>query len=68
MEGFMLVIGGIFGVIGAFMAQNRGRNPVIWFVLCFPLGIIGVLALACVGKSPEMQKREKDKFREKYGG
>lgn len=45
-----LIIGVVFGYIGAKMAGARGRDPALWGLLCFLFPLLGVLALALAGK------------------
>ena len=55
------VIALIFGAIGRNMADKRGRNAWVWFVICALTSLIGVIVLALMGSTRE--RREADKRR-----
>lgn len=40
----------VAGIVGAVLAQSKGRNPIIWFILCalVPLLVIAVALLPSV--------------------
>jgi hypothetical protein len=48
-----LLVGALFAYIGAGMARSRGRDPAIWAVICFLFPLVGVIALALAGDSPQ---------------
>jgi hypothetical protein len=37
--------------VGSKMATARGRDPVIWAIMCFLFGLLGILVLAIVGEA-----------------
>ena len=43
----ILIISAVFGFVGYVLAKNKGRNPLIWFLLCavIPPLLIAVLLL-----------------------
>ncbi len=45
--GRYLILIVIAGALGAFIAQPKGRNPIVWFLLCaaIPLLVIAVIML-----------------------
>jgi hypothetical protein len=45
----ILVVFGICGIIGYQMAQSRGKDPMLWGILCFFTGLLGILFLAASG-------------------
>lgn len=40
----------VAGIVGAILAQSKGRNPILWFILCalVPLLVIAVALLPSV--------------------
>jgi hypothetical protein len=46
----LIIIALVFGIVGAKMADNRGRDRVSWAIACALTGLIGVLILALIGK------------------
>lgn len=40
-----LILGVVNGLLSAFYAQRRGKNPYLWFLLGFAFGLMGLLAL-----------------------
>lgn len=56
-----LVLMVVFGAIGRNMADNRGRNPWAWFVICAFTSLLGVVALALLGRT--RGRRDADKRR-----
>ena len=53
-----LIIALIFGFIVMKMAENRGRNKVLGFVLGFFFGILAVIGYWIAGKSKKKQDEE----------
>ncbi len=53
----LMILGGLFcGSIGAYLANKRGRHPLIWFTIAFFLGLFAlatILFLPKVGKKSE---------------
>jgi len=50
------------GLLGAYLAHKGGRNPYIWFFICFLFGIFGILgAFALFVISSRKKKLPKDK-------
>jgi hypothetical protein len=49
---FYLAIGVVFALIGSNMAKARNRDAVMWAIVCFLTGFIGVILLAFVGDAP----------------
>jgi len=45
---FQIIIALLLGVLTAYLAMRRGRNPVAWFVIGSLLGIFGLLILFLV--------------------
>lgn len=43
-----------FGCLGAFLAQKRGRNPLLWFGVGLFLGLLGALTVILLPK-PRVQ-------------
>ena len=41
-----LVMGAVFAFIGYSIAKGKGREPVLWAVICFLFGLIGVIIIA----------------------
>lgn len=39
----IIILGVIFGIVGAIIAKPKGRSPILWFILCFL--IIPVIAI-----------------------
>lgn len=50
---FMLV----FGILGAVMADHRGRNVIGWTIGCALFGLLGVLAIAIAGMTDGERER-----------
>lgn len=51
------------GFAGASMAKAKGKDPAVWFILCFLTGIIGLLVLASSSssaKSADVQELDDD--------
>lgn len=49
MTAFLLVglfMSAVFAFIGYSIAKGKGREPVLWAVLCFFLGLLGVIIIA----------------------
>ena len=44
-----LAIAALLAWLGAKMASTRGRDPVVWAILCFLFGLLGILILALMG-------------------
>lgn len=44
-----LAVALICAVAGAVMAGHRGRSPIGWFIICFFIGLFGILLLAILG-------------------
>jgi len=42
---WVLLFSSLFGVMAAFFAHSRGKNPYLWFVVGFLFGMLGVVAL-----------------------
>jgi len=40
----LIIIGVVFGIVGAILARRKGRSPIVWFILCTL--IIPVIAIA----------------------
>jgi len=40
----------VAGIVGAILAQSKGRNPILWFILCalVPLLVIAVALLPSI--------------------
>jgi hypothetical protein len=51
----LALIGTVWAIVGAKMAENRGRSTGEWAALCFFFGIFAVLALAIAGKAEPKQ-------------
>ncbi|NEI65011.1 hypothetical protein [Rhizobium leguminosarum] len=47
-----VIIGIVFGFIGAMMAKSKNKEPVLWFIICAFTGLIGIIILA-VSKADE---------------
>lgn len=45
-----LVVSIILGFCGKSMAANKNRSEVAGFLLCFFLGIIGIIIVLCMGE------------------
>lgn len=52
----LLALMAIFAFVGFKMAESRGKDPVLWAILCGLTGLIGLLFLAASGQA----KREPD--------
>ena len=53
---FMLVTAAFMGVVSAYLAAKRGKNPYLWFVLGFSFGIFGIFAIFFASMSKKAQK------------
>ncbi len=51
----IVIIGLIFGGIGAAIANSKGRNPWGWFALCFLFSLIALIVLLFL---PNLKKKE----------
>lgn len=51
-----LVIAVLTGIISAYLARSRGRNPLVWFFVGLGFGLIGVFAIFFFPK----KKKEKE--------
>jgi hypothetical protein len=47
----VVIIWIICAIIGAAMADSRGRSTLAWAIICGLTGIFGILALALAGKA-----------------
>ena len=48
----LVIIGVIFAIIAAIMAENRNRSKIGWALGGFFFGIFAILVLAILGKNP----------------
>ena len=51
-----LIIALIFGALGAVISGNKGRNQIIWFILCFLFPLISLIILALLPNLSERQE------------
>ena len=57
----------LIGLVPAFIAKNKGRSFMGWYVISILLSpLIGLIAILCLGESDEMRKQriiEEEKIR-----
>jgi len=53
-----VIVWTLFGLLAAYFANKRGRNPYPWFFIGFFLGLIGVILLFVL---PKIEKKEEKK-------
>lgn len=41
----LLFASGVIGLISAYLAHRRGKNPITWFMIGFFFGLLGVFAI-----------------------
>lgn len=61
-----LVVGGVFGIVCAIMAPDRGRSAVGWFFIGFFLGCVGLIILLLIPNlkvEAEKQRRHEEETR-----
>lgn len=53
-----IIVAIVFGSVGSILANTKGRNPILWFVLCaiMPLFVIAVLILPLAVKKGQTKK------------
>ena len=54
----ILCMSSLAGLISAYIAQRRGRNPYFWFGIGFLFGLIGVLAIFIIPNPKRVQREE----------
>jgi Short C-terminal domain len=59
---FALFWGLIWAAVGANMAKKRGRSETVWGVVCFVIGLVGVIVLAIAGKTEEKKREDVQKY------
>ena len=63
-----LVICGLLAWWGSSLAKTRNRSPVTWGIVCFVIGIFGVIIIAILGKiEPAMTVDEAEALIKKEG-
>ena len=55
----ILIFAVIFAIIGAIMAESRGRNKIGWALGGFLFGVFAILLIAVLGKTNEKLLEEK---------
>jgi hypothetical protein len=45
----ILIVGIVSAFFGAKLAQNKGRDPALWGLMCFLFPLLGLVVLALVG-------------------
>ncbi len=57
----MFLVAGVMGLVSAYLASKRGKNPLLWFALGFFFGIFGIFAILFASgpkKAPPPSPRE----------
>jgi peptidoglycan/LPS O-acetylase OafA/YrhL len=50
--GVFLLFGVVFGLVCAFIANSKGRSPVLWGILGFLFGLIPLIIIAVMKRKP----------------
>ena len=58
MELGLLIICTLFGIISAFIASNKGRSGVGWFIIGFLLGPLGLILALIVSKNKAIMEEK----------
>ncbi len=52
----LLCITGLVGLLSAYLAVRRGRNPYFWFLIGFLFGLLGLIAIFVVTREKKSMK------------
>lgn len=56
---YMLAISVGIGIVGSFLAAQRGKNPYLWFCVGLLFGVLGLFAIFIPLKKKEIQNSDK---------
>ena len=61
---FVIIIGFVFGLICHKMAETRGRDKNVGFLLGFLFGILAIIGYAVIGQTKEAKLKEVEEMME----
>ncbi len=54
---YVFIFGALTGALGAYLAHKRGKDPYLWFFICFFCGLLGVIFLFFWPKEEKKQEK-----------